>query len=83
MTGPGGNNIDRHDNMISLHDQKAHISEIMSPSGRRMMPTTKEIREMTESRRVALGLQSRAYGNANYNSMANLKDGGQPKSRWE
>ena len=48
-----------------------------------MMPTTKEIREMTESRRVALGLQSRAYGNANYNSMADLKNNEKPKSRWE
>lgn len=75
MTGPG-HSIERRDDLIALHDQKAHLAEIISPSGRRMMPTTKEIREMTESRRVALGLQSRAY-----NSVANLsKDGGK---RWE
>ena len=48
-----------------------------------MMPTTKEIREMTESRRVALGLQSRAYGNHNYKSVTELPKDNVPRSRWE
>jgi len=46
------------------------------------MPTTKDIREMTESRRVALGLQSRAYGN-NYKSVSQLPKDDVPRSRWE
>ena len=85
MTGPG-NQIDKHDNHIAIHDQNAHLQEIISPSRAKMMPTTKEIRDMTESRRVALGLQSRAYGNPVSRSMAQLPDypnDAVPKSRWE
>ena len=47
------------------------------------MPTTKDIREMTESRRIALGLQSRAYGTNNYKSVSELPKDGVPRSRWE
>ena len=82
MNSPG-NNIERRDDMIAVHDQKSHLQEIISPSRGMMMPTTKEIREMTESRRVALGLQSRAYGNHNYKSVTELPKDGVPRSKWE
>lgn len=78
MNGPGNN----RDDYITMHDQRSHLAEIQSPSRGANMPTTKDIREMTESRRVALGLQSRAYGN-NYYSHKELPKDEVPRSRWE
>jgi hypothetical protein len=68
-------------------DQRAHLMEIQSPG---QMPTTKQLREMTESKRMALGYgpdQSRRFENrptkSQYASSSNLHRGYDPYQQQE
>ena len=59
MTGAGMMNVSQsQDHGIHINDQQSHLTEIKT--GHRQMPTSKDIRDMTKSQRMALGIGSRA-----------------------